>query len=55
MVYDAATTRWAGTLTIGEQVFTDSAGGVFKLLNRLDQQYRASLPPALTENPDKPG
>lgn len=51
VVYDASQTRWTGTLTIGEKVFTDSAGGVFKLLNRLDRQYRLSLPPALSQSP----
>lgn len=45
VVYDADKTQWSGTLTIGEKVFTGSAGGVFKLLRRLDQQYRESLPP----------
>lgn len=45
VVYDASQTRWTGTLTIGEKVFTDSAGGVFKLLNRLDHQYRQTLTP----------
>lgn len=46
VVYDASRTQWSGTLTIGEKVFTGSAGGVFKLLNRLDRQYRESLPPS---------
>jgi hypothetical protein len=50
VVYDASQTRWNGTLTIGEKVFTGSAGGVFKLLGRLDQQYRASLPPDVAQN-----
>lgn len=40
--YDAGKTQWAGTLTIGDQVFTATAGGVFKLLERLDRQYRES-------------
>ena len=53
VVYDAARTQWSGTLTIGEKVFTGSAGGVFKLLNRLDRQYRESLPPACRQAPDK--
>ncbi len=43
VVYDASRTQWTGTLTIGEKAFTGSAGGVFKLLNRLDRQYRDSL------------
>jgi hypothetical protein len=46
VVYDASQTRWNGTLTIGEEVFTGEAGNLFKLLNRLDQQYRRSLHPA---------
>lgn len=45
-VYDASQTTWVGTLTVGEAVFKGSAGGVFKLLSRLDEQYRKSLPPA---------
>jgi hypothetical protein len=49
VVYDAARTQWTGTLTIGERIFTGSAGGVFKLLNRLDRQYRESLPPDLSQ------
>lgn len=51
VVYVAARTQWTGTLTIGGEVFTGSAGGVYKLLNRLDRQYRQSLPPALPQNP----
>ena len=51
VVYDATRTQWTGTLTIGEKVFTGSASGVFNLLNRLDRQYRESLPPALPQNP----
>ena len=51
VVYDAAQTQWTGTLTIGEKVFTGSAGGLFKLLNRLDRQYRQGLPPASPEGP----
>ena len=49
VVYDATRTQWTGTLTIGENVFTGSAGGVFKLLNRLDRQYRESLPPGSSQ------
>jgi len=45
VVYDASKTHWTGTLTIGEKVFTGSASGLFTLLNRLDQQYRQTLPP----------
>jgi hypothetical protein len=51
VVYDATRTQWVGTLTVGEAVFKDSAGGVFKLLGRLDEQYRKSLPPASGEGP----
>src|SRR5262249_18309396 len=55
VVYDANGTRWTGTLTIGDKAFTDSAGGVFKLLNRLDRQYRQSLPPTVPQNPGLTG
>jgi hypothetical protein len=45
--YDAATEMWSGTLTVpGDgmpRTFTASASGVFKLLSRLDELYRASL------------
>jgi len=46
VVYDAAKTQWTGKLTIGESVFTGFAGALFTLLNRLDRQYRESLPAA---------
>jgi hypothetical protein len=49
VTYNGNETRWNGTLAIGETVFTDSAGNLFKLLNRLDQQYRGSLRPAAGE------
>lgn len=55
VVYDATRLQWTGTLTIGEQVFTGSGGGVFNLLTRLDRQYRQSLPPALPQNPEAAG
>lgn len=42
--YDGAKQKWTGTLTIGDKVFTDSAGGLFTLLRKLDEQYRDSLP-----------
>jgi hypothetical protein len=48
--YDAARTRWAGTLTIGDAVFSGTAGGLFKLLRQLDRQYRQSL---ASESPEK--
>jgi hypothetical protein len=44
VVYHADREEWTGTLTIGPTVFTASASAVFKLLNRLDKLYRASLP-----------
>jgi hypothetical protein len=50
-VYDATRTQWVGTLTVGAAVFKDSAGGVFKLLTRLDEQYRKSLPAGSPESP----
>jgi hypothetical protein len=40
VVYDAATQSWSGTLTVGTDTFTDTAGGVFRLLELLDRQYR---------------
>jgi hypothetical protein len=55
VVYDATRMQWTGTLTIGDQVFTGAAGGVFKLLNRLDRQYRESLSPALPQRPSNSG
>jgi hypothetical protein len=42
-VYDASRTQWHGTLTVGAAVFKDTAGAIFKLLGRLDKQYRNSL------------
>jgi hypothetical protein len=50
-VYNAPQTQWVGMLTVGEAVFKGSAGGVFKLLNRLDEQYRKSLPPCSPKRP----
>lgn len=46
--YDAKTETWSGTLTVsmcadGGIVFDGEASGVFKLLQQLDAQYRASL------------
>jgi hypothetical protein len=43
VVYEATQTRWTGTLTIGDKVFTDSASGVFHLLRKLDRKYRETL------------
>jgi len=48
--YEAARTRWAGTLTVGDAVFSGTAGGLFKLLKQLDQKYRQSLTSASPEN-----
>jgi hypothetical protein len=42
--YDAQAERWAGTLTIGGQVFEAEASGVFRLMEALDRLYRASRP-----------
>ncbi len=43
--YDAVAVMWSGALIIktetGEEVFESDASGVFKLLSRLDGQYRA--------------
>jgi len=51
VVYNAAQTQWTGTLTVGDKVFTGSAGGLFTLLSKLDRQYRQTMPAA----PPKPG
>jgi hypothetical protein len=41
VIYDADIQRWTGSLTIpGLEPLIDSAGGVFKLLSKLDEQYR---------------
>ena len=45
-VYDATSTRWSGALTIGEATFQCDASSVRKLLSKLDDAYRASLPEA---------
>lgn len=54
VTYDAAKVKWNGTLTIGDQVFTGSFGALFTLLNRLDQQYRQTLPPPPAAEPEPP-
>jgi hypothetical protein len=43
VVYHASAERWRGTLTIGSTVLEGEHSGVFRLLAKLDQQYRASL------------
>jgi hypothetical protein len=43
VAYDADAERWTGTLTIGDKVFAGEQGALFKLLEKLDQLYRASL------------
>jgi hypothetical protein len=43
VVYDAANTRWCGTLTINGVAYEGEHSGVFKLLAALDRMYRASL------------
>jgi hypothetical protein len=46
VAYDATAQAWSGTLTVPTAgTFTASVGAVFKLLSKLDAQYRASLPP----------
>jgi hypothetical protein len=46
--FDAAAASWSGTLTVpgdGEALtFTATTSGVFTLLSKLDQLYRATLP-----------
>jgi hypothetical protein len=46
--YDAAKEQWSGSLTVpaaegAPTTFTGSGSGLFPLLTRLDQQYRATL------------
>lgn len=43
-VYDAASTQWTGTLTIGDAVFERRASGLKPLLDRLDDAYRETIP-----------
>lgn len=44
VTYDAGSMSWTGSLIVpGCPVFTSTAGGVFKLLSRLDRLYRAWL------------
>jgi hypothetical protein len=38
--YDAATERWAGTLTVNGMTFEVEASGVFRLMEALDKKYR---------------
>src|SRR5205823_1696345 len=51
VVYDAAKQEWSGTLTIGADVFTASASGVFKLLTHLDRLYHDQVQPSAQEEP----
>jgi hypothetical protein len=54
-VYDAVATQWDGTLTIGGAVFERRAGGLKKLLDRLDDAYRETSPPLIVvDSPDQP-
>jgi hypothetical protein len=55
VVYDATRTLWTGSLTIGETVFSGTAGALFTLLNRLDRQFRQTLPGPAAEPPAKEG
>lgn len=44
VIYDAATQTWSGVLIIDGVSFDTSHSAVFKLLRKLDQMYRESLP-----------
>jgi len=44
--YDASKVQWTGSLTIESTTFERSAPSLNKLLHRLDDEYRASLPPS---------
>ena len=46
---DATTRTWSGKLVIGGQVIEREAGGVFRLLTKLDGAYRASAAPAAAD------
>jgi hypothetical protein len=47
--FEESAQRWKGTLEIpGLVPFSDSSSGVFKLLTKLDQQYRKAVSPATT-------
>jgi hypothetical protein len=52
VTYDAQAERWSGTLTVttpgGGKAFEGEAGAVFRLLGRLDRQYRAWLAAQVT-------
>jgi hypothetical protein len=43
VVYDATAQTWAGTLTIGDQIFEAKASAIFHLLSVLDKKYRDSV------------
>lgn len=45
-IYDATATEWTGSLTVDGASFELRAGSIKKLLHRLDDAYRASLPSA---------
>lgn len=44
--YDATKVQWTGELTVESTTFERSAPSLNKLLHRLDDDYRASLPPS---------
>jgi hypothetical protein len=47
--FEESTQRWTGTLDVaGVPPISDSSGGLFKLLTKLDQQYRKAVAPAPT-------
>jgi len=49
MSYDAAARTWSGTLTVAGREYSGSARGVFRLLVRLDDLYRAAMCSAATK------
>jgi hypothetical protein len=56
VVYDASAPTWSGTLTVpAAGTFTASASAVFKLLSKLDAQYRASLSSPEASSAPPPG
>jgi hypothetical protein len=57
VAYDGKAERWRGTLTIpaadgrGAQTFTSEASAVFRLLTKLDEQYRQQAAVGLASDP----
>ena len=44
--YDVLTQTWSGSLKIGDVIFVGEKSGVFKLLRKLDAEFRKTIVPA---------